>query len=162
MHIMMIAKHKELLQILLCLVVASVLALTAHIYVSEWVKPILDSMMRGISSEAPPYSSFIISIAYATACLTVGVKVFIYYHAQHLLPKWSNPIKTFLVACINLEFNGNLIRQPIMDFLVNQTTGLKTPFLFVIINSVAKWISALLIAACLVYFCPKGSQNSFE
>jgi hypothetical protein len=140
---MLIANYKQFLQIILCLLLASVLALTSHIYVLEWVKPALDSMRGEILSEPLPYSSFIISMAYTTACLTVGVKVFVYYHAQHLLPDWVDPIKTLLVACIHLELNGNLIRQPVMDFLVNQTTGLKSPFLFAVINSVDKWVSAL-------------------
>lgn len=153
-------KNKRIIQAGLCLVIATVSALTTHIYISEWAKPILDSMMQGLHS-LPPYSHAIISAAYGTAFITVALKIFLYYHAQHLLTIKSNLLKVLLVACIYLELSGNLIRQPIMDILVNYTTGMEglKPFLFVILNMLDRWISALLVAFCLVYLCPKKYET---
>ena len=155
-------KNKKMLQASSCLVVATIFSLTTHIYVSKWAKPSLDAMMQGIFPEPPPYSSLIISAAYGTAFITVGLKVFLYYHAQHLFFNKSNLIKTFLIACISLELSGDLIRKPIMDVLVNFTMGLKHPFLFVMLNQMDKWLSALLLAACLVYLCPKKLNTPKE
>ena len=155
-------KNKKILQAGLCLVIATVLGLTSHIYISEWAKPILDSMMQGFHiPESSGYSSAIISAAYGTAFITVGLKVFLYYHTQHLLLIKSNLLKALLVACISLEIKGSLIRQPIMDIIVSYSMGMNglKPFLFVSINTVDGWVSSLLGALCLVYLCPEKYEN---
>jgi len=155
--------NKKFLHALVCLLIATILALTSHIYISEWVKPILDAMMQGLHS-TPAYSSAIISAAYATAFITVGLTVFLYYHTQHLLPLKSNLLKVLVVACILLEINGNLIRQPLMDILVNYSSGMNglKPFAFVALTMLDKWISALLRALCLVYLCPKKYESRYR
>src|SRR3954468_13983318 len=106
-------QNKKILQAGLCLFITTILALTSHIYIFEWVKPTLDSMTQGLHHE--PYSFLIISAAYGTAFITVGFVVFLYYHTQHLLPIKSNLLKALVIACILLELKGDLIRQPIMD-----------------------------------------------
>src|SRR5262245_26400564 len=95
-------KNRKILQTVICLVIATVLALTTHIYISEWTKPILDSMMQG-SNPPPEYSPFIISAAYITAFIRGGLVIFLYYHTQHLLPIKSSLLKALLVACVLLE-----------------------------------------------------------
>ena len=153
--------NKKILQVGLCLVMATILALTSHIYISEWAKPVLDSMMEGLHPESSEYPPYIISAAYATAFITVGLVIFLYYHTQHLLPIKSRPLKALLVACILLEIKGSLIRQPIMDILVNYSFGMQgfKPFLFVALNTSDKWVSALLSAMCLVYLCPQKYKS---
>jgi hypothetical protein len=152
-------QSKKIIQAGLCLVITTILALTSHIYISEWVKPVLDSMTQGLHDE--PYSFFIISAAYGTAFITCGVVVFLYYHSQHLLPIKSNLLKALLIACILLEVKGNLIRQPVMDVLVNYSFGMQgfQPFVFVGLNTLDKWISALLSALALVYLCPRKYET---
>jgi hypothetical protein len=147
--------YKLSLQIAFCLIVTTLLALTSHIYISEWVKPALESMTQGLHERS--YSPFIIVAAYGTAFITVGLIVFLYYHTQHLLPIKSNLLKAWVVACILLELKGNLIRQPIMDILVNYSFGMQglQPFIFVGLNMLDKWVSAYLSAIGLVYLCPK-------
>lgn len=149
----------------MCLVIATVLALTTHIYISQWAKPFLDMMMQGF--QVPPssaYSSIIMYAAYGTACITIGLQVFLWYHAQHLLPIKSNLAKAFLLTCIILELKGYLIRQPIMDILVAYSMGMQglKPFAFVGLNMIDKWVSAILIALALVYLCPKKYKNADE
>jgi hypothetical protein len=153
-------KNKEITQALLCLILATVSGLTTHIYVSEWIKPMLDSMTQEINSspDSSTYPPVIIYAAYGTAFITVALKVFLYYHAQHLLPIKSKILKTFLVAALMLEINGNLIRQPVMDILLNYTIGMKNPFLFVALNNVDKWLANILLAACLIYLCPQKTR----
>lgn len=148
--------NKKILQIALCLITATVLALTSHIYISEGMKPILDAMMQDVS-QPPAYSAFIISAAYGTAVISVGLVVFLYYHTQHLLPIESNLLKVLVIACIILELKGNLIRQPLMNILVNYSMGMDgfKPYVFESLNALDNWVSALLLALCLVYLCPK-------
>lgn len=150
--------HKKSLQITLCLVMATVMALTSHIYVSEWSKPLLNSLMRDFHPESYcGYSPLVISAAYATAFIQVGLTVFLYYHTHHLLPVKSNFLKTLVVVCILLESKGDLIRQPFMDILLNYTLGMEgfKPFLFGALHILDKWIANLLLAMCLVYLCPQ-------
>jgi hypothetical protein len=150
-------KNKKIMQALVCLVLATISALTTHIYVSEWVKPLLDTMAQGMdpSPDSSTYPPFIIYAAYGTAFITVALKVFLYYHVQHLLPLKSKVFKILLVAGLMLELNGNLIRQPVMDLLLNYTIGMKNPLLFVALNHFDKWLANLLLAICLVYVCPQ-------
>lgn len=148
---------KKVLQALVCAGVATILALTTHIYISEWMNPILDSMSQGIdmNPNSTTYSSIIMYAAYGTAFITIGVLVFLYYHAQHLIPGKSHLMKTVIVTLILFGIKGEPIRQPIMNLVLNYTIGLKNPFLFVVLQQMDKWLALFLLAACLVYLCPK-------
>ena len=64
-----------------------------------------------------------------------------------------------VVTCLILEIKGDLIRQPVMDILLNYTIGLKNPVLFVFLNQVDKWMANLLLAVCLVYLCPQKKEQ---
>lgn len=154
-----IMPHRKSVQIGFCLVVTVLLALTSHIYISEWVNPTLEGMSQGLHPK--PYSPLIIGVAYGTAFITVGLVIFLYYHTQHLFPIKSSFLKAFVVACILLELKGNLIRQPIMDILVNYSFGMQglQPFVFVSLNMLDKWVSAYLTALSLVYLCPKNPHS---
>ena len=149
-------KNRKILQIGLCLVTATILALTSHIYILKWVKPILDSMMQGVRPP-PEYSPFIILAAYTTAFIRGGLIVFLYYNTQHLLPIKSKLLKALVVACILLEINDNLIRQPVMNILVNYTMGMEglKPYLFEALNMLDKWVATIILALAVVYLCPR-------
>jgi len=95
-------QNKKIFQASLCLLIATILALTSHIYISEWVRPTLDSLTQGLHYK--PYSSVIMTAAYGTAFITVGLVVFLYYHTQHMLPIKSRFLKlktTFLLAFLD-------------------------------------------------------------
>ncbi|MEN8236763.1 MAG: hypothetical protein ABFQ95_04380 [Pseudomonadota bacterium] len=144
-------------QAFICVSIATVLALTTHIYVLEWAKPILDTMAQGmnVNPDSSNYPPIIMYSAYATAFFTVGLLVFFYYHAQHLIPGKSNLMKVLLVTAILLGLKGELVRQPLMDLILNYTLGMEQPFLFVSLNHVDRWLANLLLAVCLVYLCPR-------
>lgn len=147
--------NNKWLQAGLCLVMATVLGLTSHIYLQEWTQPILDSMSHEILSENSTYPAIVIAAAYGTGILTMAVKVFFYYHTQHLLPVKSIFLKLLVVTCILLELKGELIRMPLMNILLNYNLGMSNPFLFGALASLDQWVASLLTAACLVYLCPK-------
>lgn len=143
----------------ICVIVTAVTTLTTHICISKWLKPILEEMMRnavgqGIESEA--YPSIIIYAAYITAVLTTGFLVFCYYHVQHLIPGKSKVAKVMSVTAMIFGIKGgDLIRQPIMDIILNHVTGFENPILFVVLNHMDKWLANIFLAICLVYLCPQ-------
>ncbi len=152
-------KNKKALQALICICIATGLALTTHIYAAESMKPILELMRsitaQGDSSVDPStYQPIVIFSAYATAFMMIGFLVFLYYHTQHLLLAKSKLIKVLFVTCILFGFKGDLIRQPIMNFILMYTTGFNNAFLYVILDNIDKWLANFFLAICLVYLCP--------
>ncbi len=152
-------KDNKLIQLCVCLVIATVLSLTTHIYIMKWTDPILGPMMQGIPPDPSDYTFTIIFAAYATAFIPVGFVVFLYYHTQHLLAYKSNLIKTLLVACIIFGVKGDLVRMPIMNFLVSYTFGTTTnPLLYVTLSHLDGWLANLFLAVSLVYLCPQKNK----
>jgi hypothetical protein len=143
------------LQASACLVLATVLGLTSHIYIQEWTQPILDTMKHGIVAENSTYPPVVIAAAYLTGILTVAMKVFVYYHTQNLLPIKSIFLKLLAVTAILLELKGELIRIPLMNILLNYNLGMSNPFIFGVFASLDQWVASFLTAVCLVYLCPK-------
>ncbi len=138
----------------LCTLISALLALTSHIYISEWTKVAIEHMMKDFQPESEGYSNNVIYAAYATAFITVGVIVFIYYQAGHLLYISNRFFKALIIAALILEMKGDLFRQPLMDYIFNKSLGLENPFLFVFLNQTDKWVANILLALCLVYLCP--------
>lgn len=153
--------NNKWMQAVLCLVSATILGLTSHIYLQEWTQPILNAMSQGIQPESSAYPPIVVAAAYGTGILTMAVKVFFYYHAQHLLPIKSNLLKLLVVTAILLELKGELIRMPLMNILLNYNLGMHKPFLFGILASLDQWVASFLTAICLVFLCPK-KEKRFE
>ena len=154
--------NNKIIQALVSVTIATGLALTTHIYLSEFIKPVLDAMMQssiagGINPNADStnYSKIVIYAAYATAFMNIGFLTFFYYHTQHLIPRNSKLIKILLVTAIIFGIKGDLIRQPIMDIILNYDIGFDKPILFVVLNHADKWLANLFLAICLVYLCPQ-------
>lgn len=151
------------IQMTICSLVAGFVALTTHIYVSQWTNPILEEMMRnavGQGIEPQAYPSIIIYAAYITTLMTTGFLVFCYYHVQHLIPGKSKIAKILCVTAIIFGIKGgDLIRQPIMDIILNHVTGFENPILFVVLNHMDKWLANIFLAVCLVYLCPQNSLD---
>lgn len=99
----------------LCALMATILALTSHIYISEWMKPFIEQMARTLPAEAGAYPPHIMLAAYGTAFITLVVICFLYYQAGRLLNVSNRFLKALLVAAIILEVKGDLFRQPLMD-----------------------------------------------
>ncbi len=151
--------RSKALRIALCLMTATLAALTAHIYVAEWTRPILMAATSGLKFDPSEYPPAIMFSAYGTAFVTVGLVLFLYYHTQHLLAIKSKLLKAIVVACIMLELKGDLFRQPFMDFLLYYINGIEAPVTLVILNQADKWVANLLLGLCLVYWCPKKDSK---
>jgi len=143
------------LKLVLCTLIGAILALSSHIYISEWVNPFITKMMEGLNSPTGNYPFHITAAAYGTTFVTVGLLVFVYYQAGHLLTISNSGAKVLVLTVIILEMKGSLLRQPLMDYLINSSLyGMEHPFAFILLSNIDKWIANLFISFCLVYFCP--------
>jgi hypothetical protein len=133
---------------------AAFVALVAHVYLETWARPIIRAMTETVTPTEGGYPQFIIFMAYFTACISVGVVAYLYHYLGQYMPvrkKWQ---RVLLLAAIVLEVKGELIRQPVMDFMVNLTVDIEQPLMFVVVSHMDKWIANLLLAAIIVYLCP--------
>lgn len=155
--------YKKFFQATICTLVASVSALTTHIYVMKWLQPYINAIVeqgikQGINFNPDPstYSWIIIGAAYLTAIAMVAVYVFLYYHAQHLISGKTRFMKILIVIAIIFGIGGDLVRQPIMDFIsLSGSMDFFTSFRLVTLNHIDKWLANIFLAICLVYLCPK-------
>jgi len=134
--------------------IAAFLALWSHVLLETWAQPLIAAMTANILPPEESYPRLIIFMAYATACVSVGLIAFLYHHLGQYMPVRKKWLRVLLLAAIVLEIKGDLIRQPVMDFIVNVTLDLETPFKFVVVNQMDKWVANLLLAAVIVYLCP--------
>jgi hypothetical protein len=154
---------KLLLQGAGCTIIAGLFSLTTHIYMMKLVQPYIDAIMQqasqqGINFNPDPssYSFIVVGAAYLTAILMIAAYVFLYYHAQYMIPGKTNLTKIVAVTAILFCLKGDLIRQPIMNFIMNfESMSFITSFKLVILDHIDKWLANVLLAFCLVYFCPK-------
>lgn len=153
----------KLFQAAVCTIIATILSLTIHIYIIGLAKPYINTIIEqgtrlGINFNPDPstYSFIIVGAAYLTAIAVIAVYVFLYYHIQYLIPGKTKFAKTFVVAAILFGIKGDLIRQPIMDFILGyESTSFLIALKFVVLNHIDKWLVNIVLAFCLVYFCPK-------
>jgi hypothetical protein len=142
----------------LAVAIAAFVALVAHVRLEVWAMPILANMTANLAPPEESYPRLLIFMAYFTACISVGVIAFLYHHLGRYMPVRRKWLRVLLLAAIVLEIKGDLIRQPVMDYIVNVTQGLETPLRFVMINQMDKWVANLLLAAVIVYLCPMKKE----
>jgi len=146
--------NKLYLKLVFCIIVATLLALTSHIYISEFTRPLIGELTAGMDFSPDGYSRYIIITAYGTAFVTVSLLVFLYYQAGHLLNISNRFLKSIVLAIILLEIKGNFFRQPLMDYLLSSSKGVNNPLYLIFLNQADQWAANLLLALVLVYFCP--------
>jgi hypothetical protein len=138
----------------LAVCIAAFLALVAHVRLEMWAQPLIHAMTADVLPPEEQYPNLIIFMAYATACISVGLIAFLYHHLGQYMPVRKKGLRVLLLAAIVLEIKGDLIRQPVMDFIVNVTLDLDNPLKFVVVNQMDKWVANLLLATVIVYLCP--------
>lgn len=151
-------------KVFVCTLLATIISLTTHIYVMKWLQPYIDVIVesciqQGINLNQDPstYSWLVVGAAYLTAFMMVGVYVFLYYHIQHIIPGKNELTKWLCLTLIIFGIKGDLIRQPIMNFIISyESMNFSTALTFVVLNHLDKWFTNILLAFCLVYFCPKN------
>jgi len=155
--------YKKFFQATICTMIASISALTTHIYVMKWMQPYINAIIEQVTKEGinfnpdpSTYSWIVIGAAYLTAIAMIAVCVFLYYHAQHLIPGKTRFIKMLIVIAILFGIKGDLVRQPIMNFILSyESMDFFTSLKFVILNHIDQWVANIFLVICLVYLCPK-------
>lgn len=122
---------KYYIRIILGIILAAILAEAVHTHV-------------GIP--APSYSPFINFMSYVTKPLeAIGIAI-IYYLLGDRLPTQSRLFKGFLLACIILLAEGQLIRQPFMNLLFpSNTLG------GILLRQLEKWLEVIVMCIIIAY-----------
>lgn len=153
---------KLLFQATACTIIAAISSLTIHIYVMRLVQPYIGAIIeqgtkQGINFNPDPstYSFVVVGAAYLTAIAMVAAYVFLYYHVQHCIPGKTKFAKMLVVTAILFAIKGDLLREPIMNFILSyESMSFFTSLQFVALNHIDKWLSNVFLAFCLVYLCP--------
>jgi hypothetical protein len=138
-----------------CVLVATILALNAHVYVQAWAQEEMGRITQGAALISPPETALpIIAASYVTAFITAGVLALTYYWVGDRLPIGRRPLKAIALALLLLEFKGSLLRMPIMNAIVYAYAGAHSPVTLALLGQIDMWAANLLLAFCLVYLCP--------
>jgi len=105
-------------RLLVAAIVAAIVALSLHIFLQQWTQPIIAHLMIGVEVARPPYGPLITTAAYVTAVVPALVAAVLFYYGAHLLPSRSRIAKGLLLGGLIILIKGDLIRQPIMNFLI--------------------------------------------
>lgn len=139
--------------------VATLLGLTAHIQILALTRPWIAHLSVGINTHPDPstYSSLIYYSAYATAFIGMVMCVLVYYHAQHLVPGRTKLTKSLFLALIIAAIKVDPFRQPIMNAILFHDIGVAHPIILAFFHQIDQWISLILVAGSIVFFCPRRS-----
>ncbi|RCS21403.1 hypothetical protein DUT91_24375 [Phyllobacterium salinisoli] len=143
---------------LVCVIVATVAALTTHIFVQGWTQDIIGPVMQGLVPPKDGYPRVVVVLAYVTALMPTGIVAFVYYWTADRLPIVSRPLRALTVAALLLALKGELLRQPIMNAITYAYVFAKAevpmPIEAGLLLQADKWAANLMLAFCLVYLCP--------
>lgn len=106
-------------RIILAIIVATVIALTCHIYLHGWVTQITHKALASshiVSSSH--YGHLIVFFAYVTLLIPVTVIALLYYFVGHIIPVRNKIARGIILGVILLLITGDFIRQPFMNVLV--------------------------------------------
>jgi hypothetical protein len=135
-------------RILVASVVAAIVALTVHILLQQWAQPIISERMRGIEVLRPPYGAFVTGVAYVTAVVPAIVAAILFYYGAHLLPARSRLGKGLWLGVLILLLKGDLVRQPVMNFLIGNPPSV------VVLNDLHGIAANLALGLAIGLLCP--------
>lgn len=142
--------------------IASIVGLSAHIYLQGFFGKKQALLLKGHTIITPEqYSSLVILMAYITAFEQVVVAAIAYYFVGGLF-QCNRIIKIIILTFFYMELHGELIRITIMNFLVAQQSHIKSPLLFALYSQADKLIASILIVTILVLFMPVKHGNKLR
>ena len=128
--------------------------LGAHIWIQQFSSPILSQLEQGLQYPRPEQYNFVFMLGvYLTAIISTALVVFLYYHCGHLLNIKNKFFKSLALAFIFLEIKQDLIRMPIMNWLMHYQIGSKHALEITLVRGIDAWSTNLIFAFLLVYFC---------
>lgn len=155
---------RKYIQFFIAVLTATILVLTAHIYIQRYATPILNNLVASfhptiIFTKGNPYPWLIDVLAYCTAFIDITLIALVYYVAEPHLHIKNKLVKGIFVGMIICEIKGYLIRQPFMNIMVNIYQGAPHPIEMGILPTIDVWAANLLLGLALVYLCPKQKSN---
>lgn len=145
---------------ILAIIIGVALGLTSHIYILKITDPILAKLSFGHTFPSPDnYPFSIVFWAYLTAIEQVFITTAVYYFVGDLLKVKNKFYKIFIFSFILLELKGSLIRQTIMNALIDNVAGITQPIMFSVLSLIDQWIAAILLIIVLVFICPTKKYN---
>ena len=120
----------------------------AHVWLLHW------------SEEAVVYDWGIVSLAYATLLLQTLFLVFLYYHSSHLIPWRKKLPRALFVTAVVLGIQGELVRQPLMNFVCSLHLGWKEALCCSFVHQLSIWIPRLVFCTIIVFTIPQKHELS--
>ena len=136
------------LKLVLVVVISTVIGLSTHIYLLKIISPVIAERMQGVVIQKPPYSVVITTIAYITFVFPAIGTVLVYYFIQDVFPGKSRVVKGVLFGLLILLVKGELLRQPIMNFIVGN------PIKITLLQQSQVWLSNLIMCVIIALFTP--------
>ncbi|MDF2939427.1 MAG: hypothetical protein K0R66_69 [Gammaproteobacteria bacterium] len=124
-------------------IIATALALTAHILIQKHTM-----------ASPPDYPHYIVISAYFTAFLDIFILSCAYYFVGDTIRIKRKWLKGLALAFFILSIKMDLIRQLVMNYLVNLHSGSSHPLYLAALPLWDVWTANLLLALSLVYLCP--------
>jgi hypothetical protein len=140
--------RQTLFRILVVSAVAAIVALTLHILIQQWSQPIISANMVGVEVARPPYGLLITGVAYVTAMVPAIVAAILFYYAGRLLPARTRFGKGLWLGVLILLLKGDLVRQPMMNFLIGN------PPTVVVLNDLHVIGANLALGLAIGLLCP--------
>lgn len=145
-------KHQGV-RFFIAVLIATVLALTAHIYVLRYTAHSLAALgLSGAGGSVPGF--WVVVSAYITEFVDVALLAAIYYIVGDRLVIQSKFLKGVVLGLIICEVKGAFFREPLMNFIYRLSYGMPEPLKAALLIDLDKWIGNVLLGLVLVFFCP--------
>lgn len=132
--------------IILSTIIAGLVGMGVHIFLSSHLQTIIATAMAGKEILHPPYPSSIKIWAFLTALLPALGTSIIYYLLLPYLRRFQLPIvRGILFTALMLFAEGALIRQPIMNILVGN------PVWLALLQQGGIWLPRLCMGIIIAY-----------
>ncbi|MDE2344970.1 MAG: hypothetical protein KGL13_00740 [Gammaproteobacteria bacterium] len=118
------------------IVVATVIAFYLHVWLVNTIDPYVSKIMSQghYMITSPRNSMYITAIAGVTSLITIGSVLLLFLLIEPKLPRTSPILQGALLAILILLIDGQLIRQPLMNWLIGN------PPLVVLLELSKVWI----------------------
>lgn len=135
----------RLRRFILAACLCTALAMTVHIKLQHFCVQYVSTHMEGVTVAHAPYNTFITSMAYLTFVVQALVVCFAYYLVRDYMPCKSAFGRGCLFGLFIMLMNGELLRQPFMNYLVGN------PVLVILVQQGQVWISTLVASIVIAW-----------
>ena len=150
--------HLPFVRMVAVALVATICSLSLHIWLVRWAES--RNLEIVPQAQMTTYDLFTICMAYVTAFVQTVFLSFIYLYSSHIIPIRKRLLKALLVTVVVLGIEGELFRQPLMNFVCNLQLGYGNAFLVSLTHQLSIWVPKFLLCALIVFFVPEKAVVS--